>query len=95
MIAWGVGMGLAFGDAPKPASPPRAKPKVIDLDFTDDDEEWTPAPGRMSASTSRGRWLYWTLGAGAAAAGGIGWYLFREEREPTVTRNERIFTDER
>ena len=35
------------------------------------------------------------LGAGAAAAGGIGWYLLREEREPTVTRNERIFTDER
>ena len=94
LIAWAVGMGLAFGDAPKPDKPLRAKPKVIDLDFTDDDEAWTPAPKRTAAASPR-RWLYWTLGAGAVAAGGAGWYLLHGEREPAATRNELIFTDER
>ena len=74
-------MGLALGDAPKPDKPPRAKPKVIDLDFTEDsedDEDWTPAP-KSDAAGPRRRWLYWTLGAGAVAAGGVGWYLFQDE----------------
>ncbi|MDB5105147.1 MAG: hypothetical protein JWP91_2836 [Fibrobacteres bacterium] len=77
----------------------RAKPKVIDLDFTDDDES---APIPASAGTVRAQapadsheWLYWTLGA-TVVAGGVGWYLSEgSSKEPTVTRNEQIFTDER
>jgi hypothetical protein len=95
LIALGVGMGLALGDAPKPAKPPRAKPKIIDLDFTQDDEDWTAAPKSAEDNASPGRWIYWTLGAGVVAAGGVGWYLYQDQQEPTVTRNEQIFTDER
>lgn len=90
-----VGMGTALGDDPKPDKPPRAKPKVIDLDFTNDGEIWTAAPGRRDKRESDSRWIYWTVGAGLAAVGGVGWYLFQDQRDPSVTRNEQIFTDER
>jgi hypothetical protein len=100
--AFGVGMGLVFGDAPKPDKSPHAKPKVIDLDFSEDNGDWMGPPmerdghaaphGGHAASH---RWLYWTLGAGAAAAGGVGWYLFRDAKEPAAARNEQVFTDER
>lgn len=95
LIAVCLGMGLAAGDHPKQGKPPRAKPAVIDLDFTGEDEAWTAAPRSAEGRKSTGRWLYWTLGAGAAAAGGVGWYLFQDRQEPTVTRNELVFTDER
>ncbi len=98
LIAWAVGMVMAFGEAPKPDNAPRAKPKVIDLDFSvddEDDEDWTPGAKSAAGRTSKGRWIYWTLGAGAAAAGGLGWYIFREEQQPEIIRNERVFTDER
>lgn len=90
-----VGMSFAFGDAPKPGAPQRAKPKVIDLDFTENDEDRTDSPKSREGHDSRGRWLYWTLGAGVVAAGGVGWYFYQDEREPQATRNEQIFTDAR
>ena len=94
-IAFCVGMGPALGDVPKPNKPPRAKPKVIDLDFTNDGEIWAAAPKRLDKQESDSRWIYWSVGAGLVAAGGVGWYLFQERQDPTVTRNEQIFTDER
>lgn len=96
-IALGVGMGLALGDAPRPPAPQPAKPKIIDLDFTGDDEDRAAGPGSAPDSESPRRWIGWTLGAGAAAAvaGGIGWYLFQERQEPETVRNESVFTDER
>jgi hypothetical protein len=94
-IAFCVGMGLALGDAPKPNKPPRAKSKVIDLDFTEDGENWAAAPKSPDNRESGNRWIYWTLGAGVVAAGGVGWYIFQDQKEPTVTRDEQIFTDER
>lgn len=95
IIAFCVGMGPALGDIPKPGKPPGAKPQVIDLDFTDDEEIRVSAPGRRDKQESDSRWIYWTLGAGLAAAGGVGWYIFQEQQDPTVTRNEQVFTDER
>jgi hypothetical protein len=94
-IALCAGLGLALGDAPKPNKPQRAKPMVIDLDFTDDGEHWTAAPGTGAERESGSRWIYWAVGAGVAAAGGVGWYLFQDRQDPTVTRNEQVFTDER
>lgn len=93
-IAFCVGMGLALGDVPKPNKTTRAKPKVIDLDFTDDGEKWASAPKTYERESNSG-WIYWTVGAGLAAAGGVGWYLFQDRQDPTVTRNEQVFTDER
>lgn len=90
-----LGLGLAHGDALKADPPSRPKPKVIDLDFTGDDETWTSDAKISPDRDAPGRWLYWTLGAGAVAAGGLGWYVFRDEREPAIIRNEQIFTDAR
>lgn len=95
LIGLGVGMGLALGDTPEPDKNPDEKPKVIDLDFTGDDVTWISASRIAADRGAPGRWLYWTLGAGAVAAGGIGWYLIRDGREPAAIRNEQIFTDER
>ena len=94
-IAYCLGMGLALGNAPKPDKPPHVKSKVIDLDFTDDGENWDAAPGSGHGRESDRRWIYWPLGAGVVAAGGVGWYIFQDQRDPTVTRNEQVFTDER
>lgn len=94
-IAYCVGICLALGDAPKPNMPPRAESKVIDLDFTDDGENWAAESESGHDRKSDGRWIYWTLGAGVVAAGGVGWYIFQDQREPKVTRNEQVFTDER
>jgi hypothetical protein len=94
-IAFCVGMGLALGDVPEQSMPPGAKPKVIDLDFTGDDETWTAASNGAERRKTPGPWIYWTIGAGVAAAGGVGWYLFQDRQEATVTRNEQVFTDER
>lgn len=94
--------------APNRAAPPRSaavppKPKVIDLDFSDDGAE-EPVPARVPAKSPAAiapeshQWVYWTMGATAlaAAAGGVGWYWHKEQaKTPTVTRSEQVFTDDR
>jgi hypothetical protein len=101
-IAWfliaGLAVGLACGDAVKPSQKPvRAKPKVIDLDFTDDDDD-SPAPqsrSRLGSGAADRQWIYWSVGA-SVLAGGVGWYILEErQKDPIVTRNEQVFTDER
>jgi hypothetical protein len=101
-IAWlliaGLAVGLACGDSVKaPQKPVRAKPKVIDLDFTDDDDD-SPAShtrSRQDGGVAGRQWIYWSVGA-SVLAGGVGWYLLEErQKDPIVTRNEQVFTDER
>jgi hypothetical protein len=90
--SWGGGAGRP---GRKPAQP---KPKVIDLDFTEEDRESdvvAAAPSASARPDSRG-WVYWTLGGALVAAGGVGWYLHQEQDpETSVTRKDQIFTDER
>ncbi len=89
-----LGSQLACGDAvriqPKPAHP---KPKVVDLDFTEDGDKDAPTAASQSGPGSRG-WVLWALGA-TAVAGGIGWYWHEEQSKPSsVKHNEQVFTDE-
>lgn len=97
-LASGLALGPAFGEAAKPPQKPvRAKPKVIDLDFTDDDDDIAAprAPARTGRSPASNQWIYWTVGA-SVLAGGVGWYYLEErQKDPIVTRNEQVFTDER
>jgi hypothetical protein len=97
-LACGLVFGPAFGEAAKPPQKPApAKPKVIDLDFTDDDGETAAprSPARTGGNARSGQWIYWTLGA-SVLAGGVGWYFLEErQKDPIVTRNEQVFTDER
>ena len=102
LIALGVSLALSFGEAAKPApapthNPARAKPKVIDLDFTDDSDEAPDVRAAQPSLTATGArpWIFWTLGASAVAAGGVTWYLLENRKEPEVTRSEQVFTDER
>jgi hypothetical protein len=99
LIVFGLCAGIAVGDAGKPAPrQARPKPKVIDLDFTDDDDDEAPAArqaAHVKSSSPARPWIYWTLGATAVAAGGVGWYLYDQKKAPVVTRSEQVFTDER
>jgi hypothetical protein len=92
-MAWAGGTGRP---GRKPAQP---KPKVIDLDFTEEDRESeaVAAAPSVSAPEVGNGWVYWTLGGAlVAAAGGVGWYLHHEQDpETSVTRKDQIFTDER
>jgi hypothetical protein len=97
-LACGLAFGPAFGEAARtPQQPIRAKPKVIDLDFTDTDDDVAEPQPRQRTGGSRGtrQWIYWTVGA-SVLAGGVGWYFLEDRRkDPIVTRNEQVFTDER
>lgn len=97
-LAFGLGFSPAYGEGAKPSQKPvRAKPKVIDLDFTEDDGDITRPRTRTwtGGNPGSGQWIYWTLGA-SLLAGGVGWYYLEErQKEPIVTRNEQIFTDDR
>ncbi|MDB5050592.1 MAG: hypothetical protein JWO30_3663 [Fibrobacteres bacterium] len=98
LIAVSLGSHLAWGDAVKaPAKNTRPKPKVVDLDFSDDEESNGKSSQSIVPSSGVHPWIYWTLGATvAAAAGGVGFYLYQDRtKTPTVTRNEQVFTDDR
>ena len=91
-----VGSCLARGDNGRPAPKAAlAKPKVIDLDFTEDEEAVAERAARVPVPQPSHQWIYWTVGA-TVVAGGVGWYLHEDQKkQPVVTRNEQIFTDER
>lgn len=102
-LAYGLALGAAFGEKIKGEGvktvqkPAPAKPKVIDLDFTDDDDgAAAPRPRvRTGGNAGSDQWIYWTVGA-SVLAGGVGWYFLEErQKDPIVTRNEQVFTDER
>jgi hypothetical protein len=110
LIALCLGPGPALGETVEPpAKPAPPKPRVVDLDFTADDdasESWpreAPAPrtsavpvARPAASQAASKqWIYWAAGATAVAAGGLGWFWYHETGEPRVIRNEQFFNDER
>jgi hypothetical protein len=58
-----------------------------------------PAPAAstaaLAAPAASNRWIYWTMGATAVAAGGLGWFWYHGTGEAKVTRSEQVFTDER
>jgi hypothetical protein len=55
-----------------------------------------PAPAAaLAAPAASHRWIYWTMGATAVAAGGLGWFWYHGTGEAKVTRSEQVFTDER
>jgi hypothetical protein len=100
LIALAIGAAQAAGDrsrgTPRAAAP---KPKVTDLDLTQDfaeEEEAPPRPAAPAISASHSHpWIYWALGA-TVTAGGVGWYLHEsQKKESAVTRNEQVFTDDR
>ena len=76
--------------------PPQPKPEVIDLNFTEAAEETAGSAQTGSERADSHRWIFWTVGGALVSAGGVGWYLHQEQdEEPSVSRNDRIFTDER
>lgn len=107
LIALAVGAAQASG---APSRPPNHAPKAeaaplpgvgagktIDLDLNLDlaDEDPEPRPRVANGQPESHAWVYWALGA-TAAAGGLGWYLHENQaKEPVVTRSEQVFTDDR
>ncbi len=98
LIALAVGAAQAGSDPGHPPHrAPTVKSKTVDLDLTlDFADEVEPAPkvAVLSAPASHA-WIYWAMGA-TVAAGGLGWYLHENPaKEPVVTRNDQVFTDDR
>ena len=100
LFAWGISAGLAIGDGVggPPHKAVRPKPKLIDLDFSDDDDDLAAGHQASRGGGLRAAfppWIYWALGATAVTAG-VGLYLLEEKANgPTVTRKEQVFSDER
>jgi hypothetical protein len=104
LLALSLGANLVWAEAAKPAAK-RPKPKVIDLDFSDDEvpppaalpAAPAPVPARSARVHSDSHpWVYWAMGVSVVAAGGVGWYLHEQQaKEPVVTRTDQVFTDER
>ena len=99
-LGWALQAAYAgANEVSQPDSSGGREPRM-ELDFLiNDDTRPTPAtstPTPMSTSTPTPRpgraWIYWAA-AGAAACGGLGWYWYEMNAEPTTTRNVQAFTD--
>jgi hypothetical protein len=91
-----LGSQLTRGDDARPREKPaRPKAKIVDLDFSDDEDPASVgSSGGIGAGVSH-PWIYWTLGA-SAVAGGVTWYWLEARSPATETkRHEQVFTDQR